>query len=718
MLTTYFSKKIREETSVSNDSRSTITEIEAGSITLQEQILEIPSSQNEDNNNLPSCWNAKQLKEFKIKYDGLFVSNQKLGCEYCLKMESKLISQEWKKCKVTTSGKDKIVQQASLRKKMSEHFASKAHKLAVEHAKILEKQTFTSCIDKMNEKFISSTTRIFNTVYSLAKRNRPFSDIESVIELQVKNGLDMGTGLHSRHSASKIVDHIALETKKELFISIIKNNLKICTVIDEASTISSKSTLIVFIKVESSTVESSEISPIMFVDIVELDAQDANTIFQSLLGVLLAVGFDTNYLKLNLIGFCSDGASVMLGCKSGVSVRIKEMFPNVIIWHCLNHRLQLVLDDSINDIKQVNHFKVFMDKIYCIFHQSNKNQKELNNISQELSLDIIKIGRVLGPRWAACSLRSALAVWRSYPALYTLFSSNQKMSGMAKRLQNKCFLVDLALMIDILQECSLLSNALQARNINVARGDQLIKRTINAFQILKDRRGHYEKKVDEVINSEAFKNIIFVENRIYGNLPRDSLIDSIIKNMKLRLMDCSHLGSNSNKKNIDNSIIYELANLLEPSTWKIEDIVVPWIEAEENFDKFRKVFNFDIDKNDFRDYVQNIINNGHQQISKIAENIQKAKNMVNTVAVSSAEAERGFSLMNIIITDIRARLTVQTVSNLMTLNLVGRPLETWNAVPYVKTWLRNHNSAADTRVKKSKPKEYTENQLAIWKYFK
>ncbi|XP_012559956.2 E3 SUMO-protein ligase KIAA1586-like [Hydra vulgaris] len=266
------------------------------------------------------------------------------------------------------------------------------------------------------------------------------------------------------------------------------------------------------------------------------------------------------------------------------------------------------------------------------------------------------------------------------------------MSGMTKRLQNKCFLVDLALMIDILQECSLLSNALQARNINVARGDQLIRRTVNTFQMLRDCHGHYEKKVDEVINSEAFKKIIFVENRIVRNLPRDSLIDSIIKNMKLRLMDCSHLESNSNKKNIDNSIIYELANLLAPSTWKIEDIVVPWIETEKN-----------------------VINNGHQQISKIAQNIQKAKNMVNTVAVSSAEAERGFSLMNIITTDIRARLTVQTVSNLMTLNLVGRPLENWNAVSYVKTWLRNHNSADDIRVKKSKPKKYAENQLAIWK---
>lgn len=93
------------------------------------------------------------------------------------------------------------------------------------------------------------------------------------------------------------------------------------------------------------------------------------------------------------------------------------------------------------------------------------------------------------------------------------------------------------------------------------------------------------------------------------------------------------VGLNNNKKNIDNSKIYELANLLEPSTWKIEDIVVPWLEAEENFDEFRKVFNFDIDKNDFRNYLETIISNGHQEINKIPENIQKANNIINKIAV-------------------------------------------------------------------------------------
>ena len=88
----------------------------------------------------------------------------------------------------------------------------------------------------------------------------------------------------------------------------------------------------------------------------------------------------------------------MLGRNSGVGARLKKDFPNIVIWHCLNHRLQLALDDSENDIKQMNYFKIFMDKIYAIFHQSNKNQMQLYNISEELGLEILKIGRVLGPR--------------------------------------------------------------------------------------------------------------------------------------------------------------------------------------------------------------------------------------------------------------------------------------------------------------------------------
>ena len=55
--------------------------------------------------------------------------------------------------------------------------------------------------------------------------------------------------MHSRNTAVKIVDHITKDIRKETFGKIIEN-LKLYIKIDEASTISSKSVLVIFIKIE------------------------------------------------------------------------------------------------------------------------------------------------------------------------------------------------------------------------------------------------------------------------------------------------------------------------------------------------------------------------------------------------------------------------------------------------------------------------------------
>ena len=54
-----------------------------------------------------------------------------------------------------------------------------------------------------------------------------------------------------------------------------------------------------------------------------------------------------SFLKHCSVGFCSDGASVMLGRKAGMFAKLKSMFPNIIGWHCLNHRLELSVGDAV-----------------------------------------------------------------------------------------------------------------------------------------------------------------------------------------------------------------------------------------------------------------------------------------------------------------------------------------------------------------------------------
>ena len=136
---------------------------------------------------------------------------------------------------------------------------------------------------------------------------------------------------------------------------------------------------------------------------------------------------------------------------------------------------------------------------------------QLFKISEMLGQQILKIGRVLGPRSAACSLRSALAVWRAYSALYKYFSSEAKHSGMAARLCNRYFLENLALMIDILQEISLLTDALQARNLTLTKAEQLVKRTIKIFEMHKESKGTYEKKSMILLLQNLFRIFILLK---------------------------------------------------------------------------------------------------------------------------------------------------------------------------------------------------------------
>ena len=119
--------------------------------------------------------------------------------------------------------------------------------------------------------------------------------------------------------------------------------------------------------------------------------------------------------------------------------------------------------------------------------------------------------------------------------------------------------------------------------------------------------------------------------------------------------------------------------------------------------------------NDFRDFVENVLNSSLHVL--ISQSVQRAKNIINTIAISSAEAERKFSLMNLIYTDKRGSLLVKKVSNLMIINLIGFLLDLWNPTPSVKTWLRKNHSADDNRVKKKQPKDDNGNQVAIWKFF-
>ena len=134
-------------------------------------------------------------------------------------------------------------------------------------------------------------------------------------------------------------------------------------------------------------------------------------------------------------------------------------------------------------------------------------------------------------------------------------------------------------------------------------------------------------------------------------------------------MNCDNLIS----KNIEqDDIFHDLIRFLDPNSWNIEEVVLPWLSAEEKRRKFSKVFHHEISINEFRDYVENVLQNcSNLAKAEVPSSVQKAKNTISAIAASSAEAGRVFSKMNIIYSEKKSRLTVENVANLMITNLMG-----------------------------------------------
>ena len=152
--------------------------------------------------------------------------------------------------------------------------------------------------------------KYFRSAYSLAKKDGPFPDHFDLLQLQDLNGADIPKGLRSHYSATAIISHVAREMRQKISQQIVKEDGKVSILIDESTTLSTRTTLIVHLNCQT---KSSEEPHFLFLDLLELPSATAETITKNLLSCMSTYGFRDSYLQRNLVGFTSDDASVMLG---------------------------------------------------------------------------------------------------------------------------------------------------------------------------------------------------------------------------------------------------------------------------------------------------------------------------------------------------------------------------------------------------------------------
>lgn len=119
-----------------------------------------------------------------------------------------------------------------------------------------------------------------------------------------------------------------------------------------------------------------------FVDIVAIGSANADGILHAIDQSLVGIGITETTLQQKLVGCNFDGASVMLGSKTGVATQLNNRVnQNIVIMHCVAHNLELGVGGAIRTVPYLQTFLDNVSQIFRFYYHSPEKRRELHGFA-------------------------------------------------------------------------------------------------------------------------------------------------------------------------------------------------------------------------------------------------------------------------------------------------------------------------------------------------
>jgi len=380
-------------------------------------------------------------------------------------------------------------------------------------------QQFQQIQDKKEQEnawYFAVTMRMIRTVHVETKINLPLDSHSKIVQLQAANGLSMGHHHLERTSATRMMMLISLDMHKTLIRSVCSKKLPISIIVDSSTDASQNHYLIVYFQ----RIEN-DVPVIYFYKLIKLAADEsAAGLFRAIENQITSDGpAFTNNVKENLIGFASDGASVMMGSHNGLKVLINNWATkNIYVKHCMAHRLNLVIRSAM---KTVSYYKTFEETIISVHnfynHHGHKRKGHLKELAAVLELRAYEIPNTFQARWIASEYHVINNLNQSWHLIVTdleeisidaSFTQDTKAQakGLYQKLKNKNFLLILQFTCDITDILSHWSKRLQQRSGVLVGAEQYRNQMIQSFEEMKQKTGRFLTFfLDTVICSDSLR---------------------------------------------------------------------------------------------------------------------------------------------------------------------------------------------------------------------
>ena len=229
-------------------------------------------------------------------------------------------------------------------------------------------------VEKKNEFNI-----LFNSSYWIAKGGLTFAKFASFCKLQAKNGLSTGENYINIMGCKMFIKAKPKTLQKSTSVDM-KNCRFLAYLADGSTGTGIREHEIVYCRYVE---EGNPVTK--FLGIQHLEHSHAD-------GALAAIekvtcnhldNTDTMYQKGVTCNF--NGASVMSGCQQGVHTKMQEKQPAMSFTHCIAHKLELAVLDSIKSDTNLEKLQSTLSTMFLCYYYSPKKRREIQETSSFLN---------------------------------------------------------------------------------------------------------------------------------------------------------------------------------------------------------------------------------------------------------------------------------------------------------------------------------------------
>lgn len=593
---------------------------------------------------------------------------------------------------------------------------------------------------------------MFRTVFLEIKANIPFYSHNKIVELQKMHGIEMGVHHYEKCGATNMLESMSSYMHRQFINHMLSENLPFSIIIDGSTDISESHYLIVYFQILERNVPS-----ICFYRLIETSSDvTASGYFNSIINAMKSEERNLyDYFRHNLIGYVSDGEHVMTGVAGGLISYIRKITDNPIFAvHCMAHRLHLAIGNAYSSIPYFSSFDKLVNNLYKFYNfHSSKRRAHLKETSEHLNLPFYDLNYIYRTRWISSEFQAITNFKRVWVLINkdlesiiqdrTNFDikSRDKALNLLKQIRGKKFLAILNFVFDVLEHLSFWSKKMQERSVLLVDFVEFQQSISQTFENLKVKNGKGLdllltnsvcevgecESLDEYYNSESVKYLEIellndhnededvpipyiseiretflqnLKNAIKAYFPMKELIlFNIFRPSKIptEVIDSISFGAREVSSICNIFKLNDCDMLLEDWGKLIESII-----ESENFCDFR---NRNTETFSFWSHFLNEIGIAWTDKTKMLIRI------ILVLPIGSADAERGFSIMNHVKSDRRARLVGKHLEDHLRIRInANDDLDKFPAKKYAQNWVHENHMRTDERTKIRKNTEKSENK--------